>query len=430
MKSRKFDFVIIGAGLSGLGAGITLSKHLPEKDIAVFEKNSTPGGLFGSFRLKNCCFDFGPKILLLNKSKYKNELLSYLKNNYEKYPVRESTYLSGFGLLGFPLQRFLVDLPQSEQNKIINNLNFNQTENKKINNYQDWLINNFGEYFCKKILFPYELKKWQTKLNKLDYKWALKRPIKVNKKELLTGAKKRLPTNKYYYYPKKGSMSLLTKNMAKDVRQIFYNSKVTEINCMEKFVVINNHKKIRFDYLINTMPINELAVNTVKLSPEVKNSAAAKLKWLDVKVFNFAFEKKRELPGTAVYFPEEKFIFRRLSILQNLCPGLQGNKYSLISAEVSINDNNSKIITENEILKNIKKVPQYKGLGKPLFSKSIIIKNAYPVPLKNSFRVVDKIKGILGRKQIYSCGRGGNFKYCNGDEAYAQGVELAQKLIK
>ncbi len=156
--TQKIKYLILGGGVAGLSASIELNRQ-GIKDTLIIEKESRIGGLNSNISIEGCDFDFGSKILLLDNSKYKDEILSYLNGNYQKYPVVERTYLSKFGLLGFPLQRYLVDLPASERVKILDDLSKSRYFPRKVSNFKDWLINSFGEYFCKLVLFPYEEKK-------------------------------------------------------------------------------------------------------------------------------------------------------------------------------------------------------------------------------------------------------------------------------
>lgn len=50
MRSALFDVLIIGAGLSGIGAACQISRAFPEKSLAVLERRNTLGGTWDLFR--------------------------------------------------------------------------------------------------------------------------------------------------------------------------------------------------------------------------------------------------------------------------------------------------------------------------------------------------------------------------------------------
>ena len=50
MNTDYFDVVIIGAGLSGIGAACHLTKHCPDKSFCILEGRSTMGGTWDLFK--------------------------------------------------------------------------------------------------------------------------------------------------------------------------------------------------------------------------------------------------------------------------------------------------------------------------------------------------------------------------------------------
>lgn len=433
MKTNKnyHEFLILGAGVAGLGAGVTLKNK--KRDSLILEKDSVPGGLNRNSTLHGCDFDFGPKILLLDDSENSKEILSFLGNNYEKYPVVESAYLSEYGLLGFPLQRFLVDLPETEQAKIISDLNKAQDTRLEIKSFKDWLINGFGECFCNLVLFSYEEKKWQVDLAEMDYKWALDRPIRVNYDEIIKGSKTRLAPNKYYYYPRTGNISALTKTMSKAAGSVLTNTEILAVNLKNKFVETNNGR-FYFNHLISSLPLDYMVQITDDIPKTIRENSLEKLKRLSILVYNLVFDGRHELDGTAIYFPEKKFIFRRVSILQNLCPALGRESLTPVSVELSINHKDisqieSKNILEG-ILANFREIDGLKNLGKPVDWEMLKVDFAYPLQLNGLQEIVKEVQAYYEKSGVYHCGRGGNFDYCNSDQAYKQGKEVALKVLQ
>ena len=369
----------------------------------------------------------------MDDSENSKEILEFLGDNHERYPVVERVYLSKYGLLGFPLQRYLIDLPETERVKIIRDLDKTHNSPREVKNFKDWLINSFGEYFCNLVLFPYEEKKWQINLSVMDYKWVLDRPIKVSYNEIIEGSKARLAPNKYYYYPKTGNISVLTNAMSKTAGQISTNSEVMGINLREKSIKTNKGK-FYFDHLISSLPLDYMTQITSDLPQEIKNNSREKLKRLSISVYNLVFDGRNDLDGTAIYFPEKRFVFRRVSILQNLCPALGRENLTPISVELSIN-NNSISQTEardilGKILANFKEIDGLKGLGKPIDWEMLRVDFAYPLQLNGLQKTVKEIQTHYEKFGISHCGRGGNFNYCNSDQAYKQGKEVATKIMQ
>lgn len=427
-RSKRINYLILGAGVAGLGAGIALQRA--GKKSLILEKESIPGGLNRSMTIGGCDFDIGPKILLLDSSENSKDILSFLKGNYEKYPVAEQTYLSGFGLLGFPLQRHLIDLPEREINKVIGDIRKVRNRPGVIHNFKDWLINNYGEYFCNKVLLPYLEKKWQVVLSKMGYKWVLKRPASVSFNEVIQGSQRKLPPNKFYYYPKVGNISLLTSAMARQAGDILIDHEVTKIDLEKKYVIANG-KKFHFKYLISSLPLDFESKITTRLPRRVQKLAKKNFKRLGILIFNLVFSGRHKPEGTAIYFPEKKFCFRRVCVLQNLCPALRSSNQTAISVEMSIGIKtlpNKKEILE-KILFDFSQIHGLKDLGNPIFSSIQKVDFAYPLPLSGLGLAVKEFHDHCRQFNVYHCGRGGNMDYCNSDEAYKQGKDIVGTIL-
>lgn len=421
--------LILGAGMAGLGAGIQAQRL--KKDSLILEAGDSPGGLCRNSTVHGCDFDFGPKILLLDDLDNGKDLLGFLGDNYEKYPVVERVYLSEFGLLGFPLQRHLIDLPLKERSKILDDIKSSIASPRVVKNYKDWLYNGYGQYLCEKVLFPYEEKKWQSSLEDLDYSWALSRPVKVNIEEIIKGAEHALPPDRAYYYPRQGNISVLSDAMVSEAGPIQYGAKVTEIDLRNK-VVKANGRFYRYENLISTLPLDYELEITKQLPQRFVAASKSTLQRLSIQVFNLVFAGNFDLEGTAIYFPEKRFIFRRVSVLENLCPALARNGLTPISVEISVNPRENMPTEETQlrrILRGLGQVPQFVQLGQPIDHEVLNIDFAYPLQRTGLKSLVKEVHEYFAKFSVRHCGRGGNFDYCNGDVAYLQGKQAVNDLL-
>ncbi len=64
--STHYNICILGGGISGLSAAAFLCRQKPEADIALFEKNATPGGAIRSFEQNGYLAEWGPHGFLDN----------------------------------------------------------------------------------------------------------------------------------------------------------------------------------------------------------------------------------------------------------------------------------------------------------------------------------------------------------------------------
>lgn len=202
---RRVPLLILGAGMAGLGAGVQAQRLGIES--LLLEAEPEIGGLCRSLTsITGCCFDFGPKILILDDSDNSKDILRFLNGNYNKYPLQESVYLKEFGLVGFPIQRNLIDLPKETTKQVLSQIELSMKHNVTPATYKEWLLAHYGEYLTNNVLLPYEEKKWQISLDRLDYTWTLSRPASAPITEIKRGAIQKLPPKKHYYYPQRGAI--------------------------------------------------------------------------------------------------------------------------------------------------------------------------------------------------------------------------------
>ncbi|MHA1516888.1 MAG: NAD(P)-binding protein, partial [Candidatus Heimdallarchaeaceae archaeon] len=60
----KYDIIIIGSGVGGLTAGLTLQTLRPELNTLILEQHNAPGGYISGFRRKGYYFDSGAEGLV------------------------------------------------------------------------------------------------------------------------------------------------------------------------------------------------------------------------------------------------------------------------------------------------------------------------------------------------------------------------------
>ena len=419
-NNDKKEVIILGAGLAGLGAGIQAQKM--GLNSLILEKEDYVGGLFSNHSIMGCDFDYGPKILVDTPNS--REIVEYMGSNYERYDHDERVYLSPHGLLGFPLQRNLYQLPEEEREKILDSFlsGDNGDPNREIHNFEDWLRSNYGDYFSESILIPYEKKKWLVDLTEMDYQWAEKRHLKVDREELIGSSKGKLPPYRWYFYPKTGNVTEVVKALTPHAGPIKTNHPVSGID-LENKIVTAGGIEYKYDTLVNTMPMDYLSSITNPFPEPLKLKGNKGLKRLSILVFNLVFEGNFDLDGTAIYFPEEEFIFRRVTVLENLCPALSREGLTPITVEVSVKDIDE--IDREEVLKRVladlKKMEQFNVMGDPIATGTLDVNFAYPLQTSELLSIVEEMQSYLRNYDVYNAGRGGTFNYCDGDLAYSQG---------
>lgn len=427
-QQNRYDVVIIGAGFSGLGAGIQAQRY--GLSSLILEAESSPGGLCRNTTVGGCDFDLGPKIVLIDDPIEGADLLSYFRNSYDRLPMLEQVYIKEYGFTGFPVQRHLHDLPDTLREDVMKEID-SLSRGTQPRNYEEWLRGLYGDALSESILIPYEEKKWQMSLREMDYHWALDRPVKVNYNELIEGARRHLEPNRFYYYPAEGNISTLSQELANDAGPIKFESKVIDIDLKEKYVVAKG-ERYYFCNLVSTMPFDEeLEILHKNGFGSVNEFARTDNSWLGIKVLNMVFEGELDTDMTAIYFPDKDIIFRRVTLVGNLCPALKRKGITPVSVEISMSSSllhTSDTFLVATSLGDLKSVPGFENLGKLIDYESISINNAYPLQRNGIHEHVKGLQKKLEEYGLYHCGRNATFNYCNSDKAFMQGKEAVVEI--
>lgn len=93
MSNQSFDVIIVGAGLSGIGAGVHLQKHCPDKSFVILEARGGIGGTWDLFRYPGIRSDSDMHTFGYNFKPWKEpktladgpSILAYVRETAEEY---------------------------------------------------------------------------------------------------------------------------------------------------------------------------------------------------------------------------------------------------------------------------------------------------------------------------------------------------------
>ena len=270
------DIIIIGAGISGLGASYTLR----EKGLSpiILEKDYTYGGLCGNFtiadgfrfdRFVHLSFAKDPQVVdIFNKGA--GEVITHIPNPFN---------LENGLWIKHPAQNNLYPLPKNEKEEIIEDFKRRPEEIdlSKIKNYEEWLRLQFGNKFAERFPIRYTKKYWINEAKDLETKWVGQRLYQPSLQEVMEGAKTADTPVTYYAkemrYPAKGGFIAFLNELVKgsDIR---YNKDVAEIHPEKRWLKTSDGDTYHYSRLITSMPL-PLLINSLqnKVPSEVKEAA-------------------------------------------------------------------------------------------------------------------------------------------------------------
>lgn len=269
--------IIVGAGISGLGAAYSLR----ERGIKciILEQSPTYGGLCGNFtiadgfrfdRFVHFSFTDNFEVNKIFKSSTEGHILSHIPNPYNIYHRQ---------WIKHPAQNNLFPLSEEEKKEIIADFKSRPKDISPDNilNYEEWLRIQYGNSFAERFPMTYTPKYWMCEAKDLEIKWIGQRLYQPSIEEVIQGAYTSDTPITYYAkemrYPEKGGYKAFLNELVKDA-DIRYNEEVVRIDTNSRIVTTKTGTEYEYSRLISSMPLPDL-VKALEPSPPKKIIEAA-----------------------------------------------------------------------------------------------------------------------------------------------------------
>lgn len=425
--------IILGAGISGISAAYHLKKNgLSGK---IYEKNNSWGGLCDNFEITGFRFD---KFIHLSftHSEYVKSLFGESSEIIKHLPNPINYYKGHW--IKHPAQNNLYPLDVQEKIKIIKEfveLKFMGTTDN-IENYEQWLKAQYGNYFSENFAMKYTEKYWTLPASNLETKWVGNRMYKPNLEEVLEGAMSQETPNTYYAqemrYPTIGGYKSFLNGMAKEC-DINLNKEALLIDVSKGSVIFSDGTSKDYGKLISSIPLPEIC-KIIKNIPKDVLEASKKLKYTSGALISIGFNKEINMKNLWMYIYDEDIETSRIyspSIKSPNntpfgCSSIQGEVY--FSGDKPLNFNDLDELLESEIENYIrmglfnKEDIAVKDIRIEKYANIIFNHDVY----KNRKIVLDYLNEI----GIISIGRFGEWEYFWSDQALLSGKKGTEKAMR
>ncbi len=426
--------VILGAGLAGLSAAYYL-----RGGYEIFEKENRCGGLCRSRSLRGFTFDMAGH--LLHFKDRQNFLLSreLLGNKFVKIS-RNSWIWSYHRFIRYPFQSNLYGLPPRVVRECLEDFKKIQNNHKKSHRHRDasfrtWLLETFGEGMAKHFLFPYNKKFWKFPLERLNAQgvrqWIPVPSLKDVQEGAFKKSKKEMGYNAHFWYPRQGGIQVLTDALEKRVKKVHRLCEAIKLDLKKKEVFFKSGLRIRFEKLISTIPLPELARILVPLPEDVRR-AFLKLKYISVLNLNLGLSKKLDENKHWIYFPQRNISFYRCGIATNFSGSLAPAGCSSLYFEISYSKDHP--ADKNHLLERV--LGDCQKARFCLMKKDVLvtdlndIKYAYCLYDEERAHALGVIQPFLKKHGIFSIGRYGGWQYASMEDVMAQARHTAYTILK
>ncbi|HYL37310.1 MAG TPA: FAD-dependent oxidoreductase [Bryobacteraceae bacterium] len=421
---------ILGGGL----AGITIAAHL-EQDCEILEKDSRGGGHCQTVQEHGFTYDAGgPHIIFSRNQEMVDYMVALLGDNVHRARRNNKIFYRG-RYVKYPFENGLYDLDPQDRFECLYHYVKNDYPPPKTN-FKEWIYHNFGKGLAEKYLIPYNEKIWNVPAEELGLEWVEGRVPKPPLEDVIkaaVGVETEGYTHQLYYnYPMHGGIESLPRALAKRVRKITPDFNIGRIwKEQDHWCVSNGRTTRRFERLVSTIPIQELA-HALSGTPAEILAAVDSLRYNSLVTVAVGLDSARLPDYTAIYVPDPEIRFHRLSFPAVFSPHNAPPGRSIIEAEITTNPGDgTHEMSDEEILADVIGDLENMELirkSEVCYSRVLRTKYGYVVQDDNYSRNLKQAKEYFERIGIPLCGRVAQFEYINMDVCIERARRLAESL--
>jgi UDP-galactopyranose mutase len=442
--------VILGAGLCGLSVAYHLEEN-GKTDYLVLERDHDVGGLARTVTYDGFSFDHASHILY-SSDPYATDLIcnKLLKGNTRKQIRKSYCYASGV-YTEYPYQVNNYGLPPAVIAENIMGLIEARYESERdgtLPHFEAWIYRTFGRGIAKNFMIPYNRRVWAWNLQDMNYDWIADRVPVPNIHDVLLGAlqpgQKRYGPNHEFWYPEESGIEALPRGFLRYIpaERLWLNASVAAIDSVRREVLLEDGRRVRYNYLISTLPLPGLIKLCGKDVPPAVLNAAQGLKCNVVHAVNIGlvgtdFGTKEMMHW--IYFPEETTIFHRVGFPGNFSSRMVPSGCSSIQVEISesVYRPRSRETLIQQSLEDLSRVGILKEQetrltsdgGRVLVAEAMTLNPAYIIYDLRHRENTQTIRDYLGGLDIIARGRFGEWEYLNMDHVILSGKDAAESAL-
>ena len=412
---------IIGSGISGISLANILNSN-QDISLEIYEKESKIGGLIKCDLVNGNLFHkVGGHVFNSKNEIVLNWFWSHFNKEQEFISTeRNAKILMNNQLIGYPIENYIYQLPEETLNIIINELVEKvNIKNDNTENFEKFLINNFGNELYQLYFKPYNTKIWQTDLSKIPLEWLEGKLPMPNFKTILISniirSKEENMVHSKFWYPKKGGSQFIIDRLSKDLN-INTQNPISSIKFINGKLVLNNN--IITNHIIYTGNVKNLShiieINDHELIRNLENVKH----FISNGTSNMLCETD-ESDLSWLYIPENKYKAHRIIYTGNFSSSNNSKYITRKTCVVEFSGEHSK----EAMLAELNKLP-----GNLKYISHNYEENSYVIQNSRTRKIISELKNVLKKYNIILHGRFAEWEYYNMDVCIEKSMELSKKF--
>jgi protoporphyrinogen oxidase len=419
-------------------AGFGATSYLHGKDIrpVVYDMNAYYGGHTASFRDKNgFLFDQGPHISFTKDVRIQNLFAQYVDDKYEAVQVKLNNYWRGLRLT-HPVQLHLNGLPKDLIVEIVADFVKEHEVERKIENYEDWLIASYGRKFAELFPMQYTRKYHLTSADNMSTEWLGPRMYRPSLEEMLKGALAPWAPDVHYItnfrYPTNDGFGSYLRGLP-TIADLRLNHELVAINPRQRELRFSNGSKTRYDALVSSIALPDL-IPMISEAPQDVIDASRRLACSTCILVNVGVNRSDLSDAQITYFYDQDIRFTRLSFPHMLSATNAPAGCGSIQAEVYYSSKYRPLTQSPEDLID-PVIADLRRTGTLRDDDAIVSRHVTMVRYANVIfdlersAALETVHGYLKDIGINYCGRYGDWGYMWTDESYISGERAAEAAL-
>jgi protoporphyrinogen oxidase len=420
---------ILGGGL----AGLSIAAHL-DRECEVLEKESRGGGHCQTVQEQGFTYDAGgPHIIFSRNQEMVDYMVSLLGDNVHRARRNNKIFYKG-RYVKYPFENGLFDLDPQDRFECL--YHYIQNDYPPPRNFKEWIYHHFGKGLAEKYLIPYNEKIWNVPAEELGLEWVEGRVPKPPVEDVIksaVGVETEGYTHQlYFHYPAQGGIESLPRAMARRVANVVSDFSVERIwREGARWCVSNDQTTHRYDALISTIPIQELAAALEGTPPEIRAAVNA-LRYNSLVTVSVGLDTARLPDYTAIYVPDPETRFHRLSFPAAFSPNNAPAGQSIVQAEITTNPGDGAHEMTDEalaadVIGDLENMDLARG-SQVNYVRVIRTRYGYVVQNDDCRRYLRQAKAYFEQIGIPLCGRVAEFEYINMDVCIERARKVADRV--
>jgi protoporphyrinogen oxidase len=428
------NIVVLGTGMAGFGAATQL--HAEGIRPVVYDKNPYFGGHTASFRdKKGFLFDLGPHISFTKDPRIQDLFAKYVDQKYEAVQVKLDNYWRGLRLT-HPVQLHLNGLPKDLIVEIISDFVKEHSVERKIANYEDWLIASYGKKFAELFPMQYTRKYHLTSADNMTTNWLGPRMYRPSLEEMLKGALAPWTPDVHYItnfrYPTNGGFVSYLRGLP-GIADLRLGHELVAVNPKQRELRFANGVATRYDSLVSSIALPELVPMIAGTPPDVVE-ASRRLACSTCVLVNVGVGRADLSEGQITYFYDQDICFTRLSFPHMLSSTNAPAGCGSIQAEVYFSDKYRPLTQSpdsliEQVIADLRRSNTLREDDEILTRHATVVRYANVIFDLDRTAALETVHGYLDEIGIKYCGRYGDWGYMWTDESFISGERAAQSAL-